>query len=113
MKEFFNLLGLERLDVDTVAPRNDHQVTIIVWEPIHHDERVRSWMEDEIFFISLLHRYLTEETFIFLVSLDVSHSPGSPNLFHPSSLVVKSMHESHPMETPVVKLHALKGVASR
>src|SRR4030042_1608580 len=111
MEEFFNLLGLERLDIDTVAPRNDHQVTIVVREPVHHDERVPSCMEDEILFISLLFRYLTEETSIIPLSPDVGHSPRGPNFFHPSSFVMRSMREPHRMETLFVKLHALKGVA--
>jgi hypothetical protein len=113
MKELFDLLGLERLHIGTVPPRNDHEVTIIVREPVHHDERVFSCMEDEIFFISLLSRYLTEKTSAFFLSPDIGHSPGGPNLFHPSSFVVKSMRVSHRIKMLVVKLHALKGVASR
>jgi hypothetical protein len=113
MKKLFDLLGLERLHIGTVPPRNDHEVTIVVRESVHHDERVFSSIEDEVFFISLLSRYLTEETSILRLFPDISHPPGGPKFFHPSCLVVKSMRGSHRMETLFVELHALKGVASR
>ena len=113
MKKLFDLLGLERLHIGTVAPRNDHEVTIVVRKPVHHNERGFSCMEDKIFFISLLSRYLTEETSTFPLSPDIGHSPGGPNFFHPSSFVMKSMRESHRIKMLFVKLHALKGVASR
>jgi hypothetical protein len=103
MKELFDLLGLERLHIGTVPPRNDHEVTIVVRESVHHDERVFSSMEDEVFFISLLSRYLTEETSTFLLFPDISHPPGGPKCFHPSSFVVKSMCGSHRLKMLFLK----------
>jgi hypothetical protein len=112
-KKVCDLLGLKRLQIGTVSPWNDHEVAIVVRESVHHDERVFSSMEDEMFFISLLSRDLTEETPAFLLSPDIGHPPGGPNLFHLSSVVVKSMRKPHRIKTLFVKLHALKGVASR
>jgi len=113
MRKLCDLLDLERLQIGTVSPWNDHEVAIVVRESVHHNKRGVSSMEDEIFFISLLSRYQTEETPAFLLSADIGHPPGGPNLFHLSSAGVKSMRKPHRIKTLFVKLRALKGVASR
>jgi hypothetical protein len=103
VKELFDLLGLERLQIGTVPPWNDHEVAVVVRESVHHDERIFPSMEDEIFFISFLSRYLTEETPAFLPFPYIGHPPWGPNLLHPSSFVTNILRGSHRMEMLYLK----------
>ena len=61
---------------------NDHEMSVIIWEFIHHHKRISALIENEIFFILLQQWFFTKDTPLLFLSQDIIHSPWRPEMFH-------------------------------
>jgi len=82
MEQFFTLLIAQLLHLETVTPRNDHQMAIGIGKLVHHHKSAFPLVKDEILFILSLGRFLTEKASLLPLVTNVDHPPWSPNRLH-------------------------------